>query len=559
MIFITSCIQKWSHGSITHAGHSLKLLHDWAWTQVVQRKRFLDELHFFLFDSADEGLDEGQLNQLKRISLQLRDLAEIFNELQNSKASSLKEGIQELSMKSQVTLHLTMYSDVLVLLVDSLLLPERANSVVNNKPTYNAQLLSEYYDVRRKSVGSNDNLFIDTMWKSLNFPETLKEENNDVVLYPPGSVEVMCSLFVHNILNDGKKSCYIFYYWFLDICECFTDLHNKNAELKFRQFMRLESAEELLVKSIWLLDHKLYNEAVTHLLVVDVKISSIYYQHIVKLLYKEGELDLLALFFANKQPNDSCSVEQIKFLTHVMLKMGKLSNAYKLQSASVYASQRPFMFQYFIEQCIQNQLLQRLMMLPLNIEEENILHNYLLSSKNNEDYLLVYYLAKGRYTEASKLTKSLQAVSTLNLDQINQEVLQTQCLLANGFSQTIPYIQQKRNETIDKSDSQEFKSPLSSILLKGDKNVAHRAFLSANNKENNVFTNNHAKRRKCPLFESEPVCYKKQKEGDVQDVSVCNVEMLSPEPVPKAISAITKDSKPLSFLTTPASETKQKF
>lgn len=61
-----------------------------------------------LFDSVVENLEAEQLNQLKTISSQVKDLSEILNELKNSNAISLKEGALELGKRQQVTSHIAM-------------------------------------------------------------------------------------------------------------------------------------------------------------------------------------------------------------------------------------------------------------------------------------------------------------------------------------------------------------------------------------------------------------------------------------------------------------------
>ena len=59
-----------------------------------------------------EKLEIEQLNQLKSISNQLKDLSEILNALKCSNAMTLDEGIQELETRSKVTLHIAMVSIV---------------------------------------------------------------------------------------------------------------------------------------------------------------------------------------------------------------------------------------------------------------------------------------------------------------------------------------------------------------------------------------------------------------------------------------------------------------
>ena len=62
-----------------------------------------------------------------------------------------------------------------------------------------------------------------------------------------------------------------------------------------------------------------------------------------------------------------------------------------------------------------------------------MLHNYLVMSKGNEDFLLVYYLERGMFSEASEVTKKLKAVSAVSY---------CICILteAHRFKKTILYI-----------------------------------------------------------------------------------------------------------------------
>ena len=77
----------------------------------------------------------------------------------------------------------------------------------------------------------------------------------------------------------------------------------------------------------------------------------------------------------------------MQFLIYVMLQMGNLSNAYKLQSSMLCMSEKESLFKYFIQQCIKNKLLRKLMMLPVTAEEE-VCQNLISCKRCN---IIAYY------------------------------------------------------------------------------------------------------------------------------------------------------------------------
>jgi len=50
----------------------------------------------------------------------------------------------------------------------------------------------------------------------------------------------------------------VFYYWMLDVCECYEELQRNKVSKKFKDCLKLNTDKSLLVESLWLLDHQLY-------------------------------------------------------------------------------------------------------------------------------------------------------------------------------------------------------------------------------------------------------------------------------------------------------------
>ena len=67
----------------------------------------------------------------------------------------------------------------------------------------------------------------------------------------------MCQIFVENCREDDEQLV-LFYYWMLDICECYEDLQEMNVAKKFKNCLQLSQDKSLLVESLWLLDHQLF-------------------------------------------------------------------------------------------------------------------------------------------------------------------------------------------------------------------------------------------------------------------------------------------------------------
>ena len=103
---------------------------------------------------------------------------------------------------------------------------------------------------------------------------------------------------------------------------------------------------------------------------VESKISSFYYTHIVRTLYHAKELTLLTTFCSCKEPMDLCTYDELKLLIKVYLKLNLLDNAYKLQTKFNSKTKKTMLFNYFVEQCKQNKLLGKLVTLALTPEEE---------------------------------------------------------------------------------------------------------------------------------------------------------------------------------------------
>jgi len=103
---------------------------------------------------------------------------------------------------------------------------------------------------------------------------------------------------------------------------------------------------------------------------IESKISSHHYTHIVRTLYQAQELKLLTTFCSCKEPVDYCTFDELKLLIKVFLKLKLLDNAYRLQANFTSKNKKPLLFNYFVEQCKQNKVLGKLVTLSFTPDEE---------------------------------------------------------------------------------------------------------------------------------------------------------------------------------------------
>ena len=103
---------------------------------------------------------------------------------------------------------------------------------------------------------------------------------------------------------------------------------------------------------------------------IQSKIASRYYTHIVKTLHHAGALKLLVTFCSCKQPIDCGEYEEVKFLVEIFLHLKLLDNAYTIQSNFSNHAKKTLLFSYFVEQCKKNKLLGKVVSLSLRADEE---------------------------------------------------------------------------------------------------------------------------------------------------------------------------------------------
>ncbi|XP_065668460.1 protein ELYS isoform X2 [Hydra vulgaris] len=543
--FITSCIRKWSHGSVTHAGYSIKLIYDWAWNQVVQHKKDLDEFHPQLFNSISEELEEETICSLKKNSVELQFLVEIFKEIERAKALTLDEGEKELKTRTNIVSYLSLYCDVLLLLIDGRVLPELDQKIKKSsrKISYPFEVLNDFYDARRiensEKEDSNLSLLIDLMLDNLE-PINIGsrdqiEDETKLNKYPPFSIEIMCSFFLQN-LSEDESPLLLFYYWILDLCECVSELQTNKTSEKIKECLKLSQNSSILVQSFWLLDHKLYAEAVESLTQFNMAIPCIYYVHIVRLLYKQQQTNLLLAFCSCKEPSGVLELSDIKYIVKVFLNLKMLSSAYKFQSLYSNQSIKEQVFYYFLLNSKSNGLLGKLICLSLSTEEEIQFQTFLESSEDNNSYLMVFYLEKRMYSKAIELSKKLKNINTVKLDHVIQDQINTQCLLVGGFVKMLPHSQQKRiynlktlNNVLNFPDGNlnPHSTPLSTIIKKSQNSypsaelsMLYKTYHQVAKIDSSGRYFSNQKRRKVTLFDSEVISpSKKSKDMPIEKIS----------------------------------------
>ena len=102
----------------------------------------------------------------------------------------------------------------------------------------------------------------------------------------------------------------------------------------------------------------------------NMSIPSVYYVHIIRLLYSQQEINLLVAFCSCKEPSGVLKLNDVKFIIKILLNLKMLPSAYMFQSLYSKHSIKEQVFNIFLEHCKFNGLLGKLIGLSLSPEEE---------------------------------------------------------------------------------------------------------------------------------------------------------------------------------------------
>ncbi|XP_032239652.1 protein ELYS isoform X2 [Nematostella vectensis] len=450
--FVTSFIHKLGAENVTVSGMSLRLVLDWAWSNVVSSKEQLDLLCVPLFDGGGGTPDEQMLGMLEHMAVKLKNLTVIFQALLDQTAPSTQQGIKDLEAKTGVVSILSQYLQVLLCLIRFGLLPESSGDEMSGPHRgikgYPGASLSKLYTSRRAELNSYTSgvalggLMIDKLISEL---APLWVAPDGISQFPPESLHGLCSLYLLQGVSSGIKHA-IVYYLLLDMCSFNKELEIRQVAEGFAKAFCIPHGLAQLVKGFWYLDHKHFQQAVSCLVfhAGGTEIGPWQHSYIMKTLLLQGELETVLYFMKTVQPTMHTEEDRRLHLT-VRIANGLVADAFNFQREHRDPADVELLLHFF-HGCQQTGNLETLMQLPFNPREEECFVSFLKngSFSSSRELLVMYFLQRGRYIEGIRLNETLkQELEGEPLDTAQKERAKVRNAIVDGYMKCLPSIQRK--------------------------------------------------------------------------------------------------------------------
>ncbi|KAJ3303278.1 Suppressor of Sensor Kinase (SLN1) [Kappamyces sp. JEL0829] len=260
------------------------------------------------------------------------------------------------------------------------------------------------------------------------FDKLLALCNVDTTLYPPKDSYTLERLFrsIFDAPDQGSifKHCLVYY--------LLKDISQPKAE-GYSKFYGLSRPFVLAIGGFWSMDHCQFSHGVQWLSDPAVDLDDApgtfldWHLKIITTLFDNDQCELAHLFIQSKKPSlwSQRTIEAVlKVLTKTFL-IGALD--FQRQYCKHNADNA---LDYIFDECfegrvIQRQLMLQLLSLPLDTAEQDYLIEYCTRSKQTavHDFLLNYFIQKGRYGEALRSYQELFTESGVPLDPKRQNLM----------------------------------------------------------------------------------------------------------------------------------------
>lgn len=427
--WLCHCAQEWSNGSQSSYGCTLDFLLNWAWQRAQVLKQSASELCEPLFDHSGMRLDQNAHLQLNHCVQQLKHLSSLYEHVVNYCLRFISEEVcEEIKHQFKALQMLSVYLEVLQWLLNVGLLPEcpiymypRADEAERISAPYPVDSLVRFYNERRatlfdlqdasnvKGNQSCDLLFIDNLIDIECGGEALHAEWRDDGgngLYPPPSLQALLRTYLIEDVDIEIKHC-IFIYVFLDLAMTLDQSRYTpiiTHLIKFPAVFEISPSVIKITQAFWQLDHGDFSTAMPHLLnrfVSSEDLKPWHHRVAVKALLAQGQHQHALLYHQVRQPPNT-DLQDLCITITLLIVNDLLPEAFHFQRQNRSECNEKELLQHFMEACDKTNQLVHILQLPLGEAEEEALVTYLEKNrrKDNEDYLVKYYMQRSQYAEA---------------------------------------------------------------------------------------------------------------------------------------------------------------
>ncbi|XP_075220007.1 AT hook containing transcription factor 1 homolog [Lycorma delicatula] len=426
--FLKDCVRSWADGSHSVANCTLPALVRWGWSAIFLYKQMTDHLCVQLFDYSGNKPDIKELTYCIRL---LHTLSDLFTYILKHYRNFVLEDTLETQNRS-LSLAI-LYLDSVLWFVENKILPEMhvETSLLKGIP-YNLQSLKVKVNSRRTELTKLSKLLSDVPEGGIYLIDALisNEANGECIineweregggLYPPPSVQSMLRINLINGIPVYVKHC-ITLYFLMDLIDELPKKRQNADDVKdiisrFSTVFRLSASCVNIVKGLWCIDNKNFEEGLKYLFDSHVYKSDItQWQHrvVLRSLFIQQEHHL-ALKYIQKMTPPLCEPEDIKFELTLLLECELFLQAFEFQRR--HKSLQSELLNSFFLGCLGKKQLGIVYKLSLNRSEEEAFTSFLESTQHqhSEDLRVLYLLSRARYVEAIDVNDKLRLKRTQN-------------------------------------------------------------------------------------------------------------------------------------------------
>jgi hypothetical protein len=462
--FLSQVIQNWSSGELTHIGCDCKFILDWIWKRVAFIKNAIDSITLPLFNFSGQLLDNLNLSQLYAYESDLKSLNLLLKQLQTRGAPSTKQGIQELTLRREVTQLISIYLRILLWLHDCSLLPEHAEEEAygENEVSYPTSKFKIYYNQRRSElheinpsvIRPTDLLLIDGIVDSLNpGVSSIWKKGGGDGLYPPPNLHSLIGVFLLESVSLVQKQA-VMLYSLLDLADFLSDRQSDIVE-KIKLFpsaFGLKPGLTKMIQGMWGLDHKLFDFALRFLLDPVVKpillsnkdkemtvFNNLQHRIVTSFLYQnESRSALIYSQNCGQFPLDTAIREKLHL--NMLLVNQQISRAFHYQRLCRTESNAWDLLYHLFQCCEQMGVIEKLFKLPMDQLEEEVFTNFLLSSEspNSKQMLVLYLILNNKIIDAANVLNEFKTDFTNISDSDLSEKSAQLISLINAYVSALP-------------------------------------------------------------------------------------------------------------------------
>eukprot|EP00117_Sycon_ciliatum_P040691 scpid20526/ scgid29860/ Protein ELYS; Protein MEL-28; xELYS len=452
--FLVSCATTLATGALSRSGVSLRMLADWALTEIRNHKQSIDDLSLPLLDGSGQ-LSQRQLTAIDFHAVCLQHLTTLYRVLiDKAPSSTTQEGLKSLNDTYEACSLLSQHALTMVWLAAHKLLPEVSEPDDDGVGfVYPYETLLQIHHQCQEALASNGQqlLMIDLLLERWQGPidSIWGAVASGTGSYPPPNFHALLNIFFVVRQVPAQVHSFVIFYLLLDIALIFapsSDDLDKDAWLtlaqRYAQAFGMDSQAVSVLRGLWALDRRDFDLALNLLTQPGSKVSLIPGQehHILQAFLFAGQSKLAAIYL-QRVPVSRANVQHIHLSLDTLISNGLVAEAFDYQRRASAPGETD-LFTHMLDCCQSHRLLHKLSQLPLTDDEEHVWVEFLENSDSAPltELLVMFYLQRARYVEAIRLNDKLLAISDYADSEARDRAIVREAIV-QGYCKALPLVQ----------------------------------------------------------------------------------------------------------------------